>query len=700
MRLYNFSTVWINREILEPNRFELFIWLPLFLGAGIVTYFHTSVSISPKTLVILGCVTACISVPAFLFHMFTRWLAIFLLTFLIGYCAAQYRTYVLNAPVLQDDVRSAVLGRIVWIDRSSNYHPRLKLDNLRAVSFGEVIPRYLMVSLIDQDSESSDILKPGMYVRLGLVFAGPPPSPTESGAFDYRFYAWFKQIGGVGYTRSPPIILANDAPNEEFSIKLARWRKEISYKLQSLLDGQSGAVAAALTVGDRYALSQETIENLRISGLAHLLSISGLHIGVVTMFVYALLRWGLCLLPGIGRRYPLKKIAAIFAILAGALYTVLAVTSLPTQRAFIMACLAFGAVLYDQRAITMQSLSVAAMVLLIWQPESLLQVGFQLSFIATASLVIVYQHYSIKYKKTEQPIVRKIVVFLLGVLFTSFVAGLATSPVIAYHFNRLPSYSLLGNFMAMPVFTIIVVPFSFLSAFTGIVGLHTLPLFIVEKSINFILWTASLSASLPKASVYIKGTTPFVFTFLMLGMCSGLLVKGYARLVSISIFCIGLIMWYNTPRPDILIAPNTQLAGVLTSQGRSVSSNKRQKFLSERWLEKDGEYPDVNIAFARTNEIKGGLILNNEATRKTIFLKQQKYFDALCQQAHILIIRPIYTSKIPEGCNSTILTNNTDRTLNIYLNKDNVPVRKHDNKDILKPWLKRQYVRNRPVSIP
>jgi competence protein ComEC len=663
-------TCWFSERCVEPNAGRAFIWIPLVIGIGIICHLRLFSDISLTAFIVIGFMAVCFAVVGWHFSRFTRIVGLLILAIIAGYGASFYRTQSLNAPVLSEDVRTALVARIAWIDRSSSHHPRLKLDNIRASTLSPNPPKFIMISLIDDAATNAAELKPGMYIRLGGVSLSPPPSPSEPHAFDYRVYAWFEQIGGVGYTRVAPLVLSTGAPNEPFFIEIARWRKSISAQLQSVLTGNAGAVAAALTVGDRYALSDEITENLRVSGLAHLLSISGLHIGVVTLFIFSLLRWGLCLSPIINRNYSLKKIAAIAAIIAGGIYTVAAVPSLATQRAFVMAVVAFGAVIFDRRAITLRSLAIAAVILLLWQPESLFQVGFQLSFIATAGLIVVYQFYQGKKQTKDRSIIKKVAVFFLGVLLTSFIAGLVTAPVMAYHFNRLPNYSLLANLLAMPVFTSILVPSSFVSGFAALFGLEYWPLQVTQYSIDFILWVADFCAHLPHASLYVPATTPFVFGFIMAGVCLTLLFAGVLRFGGVFVFCIGLVLWYQTPRPDILISSGARLVGVLTPQGRSISSEKRSAFLSERWMESDGRAPDIEKAYALSKPIKGGTLLSEEPS--IILLRQKNQLNSLCEQADILIIRPDHKEALSANtCHATIITNESHLTHAIYLNKDN-----------------------------
>lgn len=159
--------------------------------------------------------------------------------------------------------------------------------------------------------------------------------------------------------------------------------------LQQRIPGETGGFAAAITAGDRSGVGEQTLTALRQSNLAHLLAISGLHMGLLTGFVFAAVRVLFCLVPPVALRWPVKKLAALAALAAGAGYLMLSGGNVATERAFVMVAVMLGAVLLNRRAITLRAVAVAALIVLLRRPESLLSPGFQMSFAATAALVAV-----------------------------------------------------------------------------------------------------------------------------------------------------------------------------------------------------------------------------------------------------------------------------------------------------------------------
>ena len=142
--------------------------------------------------------------------------------------------------------------------------------------------------------------------------------------------------------------------------------------------------------GDRSGVSQYALDALRASNTAHLLAISGLHMGLLTGFIFAALRLALAAVPGLALIWPIKKLAAGGAMLAGAAYLALSGGNVATERAFVMAAVVLFAVMVDRRAFSLRAVALAALIVLTLRPEALMGPGFQMSFAATTALVAVF----------------------------------------------------------------------------------------------------------------------------------------------------------------------------------------------------------------------------------------------------------------------------------------------------------------------
>ena len=288
--------------------------------------------------------------------------------FCLGHGAAEVRRLAMDVPVLSVPFRGTVEGRVVIVDRTRSRAPRVVLDQPTLEGLHRsATPKRLRLTLVD----AGRLPEIGSRIAVTGVL-GPPAGPAAPGAFDFSRQAYFRQIGAIGYARGDVTVVAEA---DGSTLRLARFRARIGAALRHRIGGEEGAVAAALVVGDRAEIAPETTEALRDSGLAHLLAISGLHIGLLSALTYWLVRFGLALLPTFASRVPIRKIAALAGFAAAAGYLALSGFSVATLRAFIMAGVAFGAILLDRLAVTARGLAAAGLVLL-FRPESLFRAGF------------------------------------------------------------------------------------------------------------------------------------------------------------------------------------------------------------------------------------------------------------------------------------------------------------------------------------
>ncbi|MEL6795120.1 MAG: ComEC/Rec2 family competence protein, partial [Pseudomonadota bacterium] len=329
------------------------------------------------------------------------------------------------------------------------------LDDLIIFGLPEAeTPRKAQIALL-REGDIEDI-RPGDRISI-FANIGPPGGPVEPGGFDYRRTAWFLGLGAIGYARGAPVEIeaaGRPALPRRMAIALAGERARIAEGLRERLPGETGAFAAAVTVGERAGIPSASLEALRRSNLAHLLAISGLHMGLVTALVFSGARLVLSLTPIANRRWRTKRAAAGVALAAAVAYLALSGASIATQRAFIMAAVALVAVMLNRPAITLRALAVAALVILAYRPESLTHVGFQMSFAATAAIIAGFDFARERgwvAGQKERGALGKVAAYGVALLGTSLLAGLATAPFSAFHFNQISHYGLLGNLAAVPI---------------------------------------------------------------------------------------------------------------------------------------------------------------------------------------------------------------------------------------------------------
>ncbi|MDA7424569.1 ComEC/Rec2 family competence protein [Thalassococcus lentus] len=567
----------------------LFPWSPVFLAIGIGGYFALKQEPAITSLWLAGLFgLGCILWQRRLGATWGPMLLALGLTAL-GFSLAGNRAHQVAGPVLDFRYYGAIEGRIVGIDRSASDAVRLTLDEvvLERMSPAKT-PHRVRISLHGEQGFIDP--KPGARIILtGHLSA--PNGAVEPGGFDFRRHAWFLGLGAVGYTRTP-VLLLQEAGRGQSVFKI---RMRYSAHVQRMIPGEAGAFAAAVTTGDRSGMGQGTLQALRDTNLAHLLAISGLHMGLLAGFVFGALRLVLLALPATRHRRATKKIAAAAALMAASGYLALSGGNVATERAFVMVAVALCAVVLDRRALSLRAVAIAALIILCWQPEALLGPGFQMSFAATTALVAVFEKIS---KMRGQRRAPRWSVPFVSLVVSSAVAGLATAPIGMAHFNQIAHFGLIANLVSVPIMGLVVVPMAVLAALLLPFGLDWMPLALMKLGLEWILWVAQTVAQWDGAVGTIVAPGPLVLPLLALGALFTALWQGRLRVVGALPIALAAVLWAQTDRPDILISANGALVGVMTDQGRALSKEKGAGFVAQNWLENDGFGGDQALAAA------------------------------------------------------------------------------------------------------
>jgi competence protein ComEC len=507
-----------------------------------------------------------------------------------GFAAAALSARLAAAPVLPAPLDATVEGRVAEISRSAQDRRRVELDDV--VIYGlapSETPARVRVTLLEGAFAREAAL--GERIR---VFArlSPPGGPVEPGGFDFRRHAWFERLGGIGFAMGPLVRLGTEpAPGPAAWVE--RRRGEMTEAVLAALPGRQGGFAAAILTGSRAEIGGGELQALRDSNLAHLLAISGLHMGLLVALAYAAARLALAAVPPLALRLPAKKTAAAAALAAAAAYLVFSGAAIATQRAFAMAAVALVAVMIDRPPVSMRALAAAALAVLALRPESLLSVGFQMSFAATAALVAVYEGVRARgWLRAERDATwrRRLAVYAAALLLTSLVAGLATAPYAAAAFNRAAHYGLLANMAAAPVMAFWVAPMGALAGLAGLVGLHGPPLAAMGWGIEAILRIAEATAALPGAVGAIGAPPAAALPLVTLGGLWLLLWRSRLRRLGAVPLAAGLALWAaGADRPEVLVAPEVAAIGALGPEGRAVNRARGAGYAVETWLDRDGD---------------------------------------------------------------------------------------------------------------
>lgn len=564
--------------VLAAQRGHLFPWVPVVLSIGIGAYFGLKWEPGWPHFAILGGLALAFGAAASRAGVVLGPLLWLCALIPAGTVLAGARAQMQAAPVLEFRYYGPVEGRIIGIDRSASDAVRLLLDHVRLDDVAaHRTPERVRVALHGQQGYAP--LDPGRRVMM-TAHLGPPNGPVEPGGFDFQRHAWFLKLGAVGYTRTPVLLATEDRQGAW----VAAARRALSQRVQVALPGERGAFAAVIMTGDRAGISGDTLEALRDSNLAHLLAISGLHMGLLAGFVFASLRLGFAATPYLGLRLPAKKLSAALALLVAGGYLALSGGNVATERAFVMVGVMLVAVMLDRRAFSLRSVAVAALIVLALRPEALLGPGFQMSFAATSALVAVFGLIRDRNWQPKAKWLRPV----LAVVVSSSIAGFATAPVGAAHFNQIAHFGLIANLVSVPLMGVLVMPAAVVAALVMPLGMESVPLWVMGLGLQWVLTVAHGVAGWEGATGPVIAPDWRVLPMLALGALTVMLWQGRARALGVLPILVAGVLWYQTERPPILIADSGALVGVMTPQGRALSAERGAGFVADIWLENDG----------------------------------------------------------------------------------------------------------------
>jgi competence protein ComEC len=430
--------------------------------------------------------------------------------------------------------------------------------------------------------------------------------------------------------------------------------------------GEAGAVAAALLVGERSALSTETNNDLRISGLYHILSISGLHMMLIAGVTFFVVRGLLALSPSLALRRPIRKWAAVAALVVLSAYFALSGGGPATVRSYVMALIIFGAILVDRPAISMRNLAIAAFVVLALAPEGVVEPGFQMSFAAVAALIATWEFWRSHRAErlTEDDVVPGFWLIRLagkavaGVAVTTLVAGFATSPFAAYHFERIATYSLLGNLLAAPLVSAIIMPFGLLSLVLMPLGLEALPLTVMAWGIEMLLGVARFVASIPGAQVGAPSIAPVCLLLIAAGMVWLCLWRRRWRLFGLAPIALALaLIPVLIDPPDILVAPSGTAVAVRDSAGvLRVSGARAGSYVVGQLFDEEGGSPSDAAALRMGVSCDAnGCLLHDRAGDLISHVRDPSAFAEDCARAVVVATR----LTVPKECSAALVIDAT-----------------------------------------
>jgi competence protein ComEC len=575
----------------EAGAGRMLPWVAVAFGAGIALYFTASHEPVLSATLIAAC--ACF-VAAFALRRSTFFAtSLIVAAMAAGFATATVRTarvahIVLTRPLYSVSLSGFVEARDIR-ERSDRFVVRV-----RAMDAPRQPAKLERVRLSVKKGSAPAV---GSFVELKARLM-PPLAPLRPGSYDFSRDLFFQGIGASGFVMG---AIRTIEPPESGGLRLRYaafmqgLRDAIDARIRGRLDGDQRAIATALLTGRRDAISEPVNDAMFISGLGHVLSISGYHMAVVAGVVFFAVRALLALIPGLAASYQIKKWSAAAALVAAAFYLLLSGAEVATQRSFFMTAVVLLAVLVDRRAVTVRTLAVAAMVVLAIAPEALVHPSFQMSFAATLGLVALVQVGMPRLFATPDSSMtarvalwggREVVVLVLA----SLVAGLATTPYAAFHFHRVTPYGVLANLAAMPVVSALVMPAGLLGLVAAPFGLDGFFWWLMGLGIDWMIavtrWVAALPGAIGRIAAF--GIGPLIVA--SIGIILMGLLRTPLRWSGGLVLALAVGWALSVEKPDILISGDGHNLAVRGRDARlHLIRTAKDAFLLKEWLASDAD---------------------------------------------------------------------------------------------------------------
>tara|TARA_X000000950_G_scaffold257016_1_gene323023 strand:- start:74711 stop:76732 length:2022 start_codon:yes stop_codon:yes gene_type:complete len=544
------------RQESNQQYFQRMLWVPLALAFGCAAYF--SLPSEPKVLTLLSLLL--LPAGALLFvkrlkaemRALPEFLILLIFTLILGMCYSAFRSHTMATNTIPAPVERVMIEG--WIQEASGSNGRERFT-IR-VQAADGISNEHMPDIVRLSQRANPDLYPGRFVRC-FASIRPPPEPILRGDYNFARNAYFDGLGGVGF------VFGSCEPGRNFraaSVKdgllegVNASRRALAESIATI-DSRGSGLTAALLTGDRSFLSEGDQSNLRQSGLAHLLAISGIHLGLAAgVFYFALYRIFSLIRP-LALRLPVQKLAAIGALIAVTAYLIFSGASISTQRAYVMVASVICYSMFDRPLLSFQSLALAMLIVIVIAPWSVLTPGFQMSFAATAALLAAYRPSDRKRDLPKTFLRRRIYPFISSLIVTSVVAGLATMPFALFHFGRAAPLGFIANLVAMPIISLICVPLAAISVVLLPIGLAQPFLKMLSDALGVVLEVADYFAREQDLFQHLNypQMSWAALVLLTLGLIVWTIWSRRGLLASVLVTIAGLMLWSTQHRPEVIV---------------------------------------------------------------------------------------------------------------------------------------------------
>lgn len=578
---------------LEAERGQILLWLPVAFGSGIAAWFALA---GPAQWAAFLCIALGIAAAGGALHgRLGRVLLLGGLAMALGCAAIWLRAERVSAPVLARPAVASFEGVVVQADAfAARGFTRLVLAPIARAD----LPPRVRVNVDSTDLPAGLAAGARVAVRARLV---PPPAPALPGAYDFRRVAWFGGIGATGKALGPVTVRSPGSSSGQ------GLRAALSTHIQAHLPGSAGGIASALATGDEGAIDEADAEAMRRAGLAHLLSVSGLHVTAVTGAAMLIVLRLLALSPTLALRFRLPLVAAGAGAIAAIGYTWLTGAQVPTIRSCVAALLVLMALMLGREALTLRLVAAGAVIVLLLWPEALAGASFQLSFAAVAAIVALHENPRLRrwFERREEAWWRRLARNLGSLLLTGLVVELTLMPIGLFHFHKAGLYGAMANIVAIPLTTFVVMPLEALALLLDLLGLGGPAWWLAGKALALLLWIAHMVADAPGSVAALPVMPGGAFGWIAFGGLWIALWRTRVRLIGMIPVVAGLVWAALAPAPDLLITGDGRHLALRVGDGSFALLRDRTKdFTRASISEMGGIEQDALASLAERKEAR------------------------------------------------------------------------------------------------
>lgn len=554
------------KQWLDNQYQNLFLYVPIMLACGAAIYF--TYPYEPHLIFcILGAAITFILVCG---RKIPYWIRAIILA-VFGFCYAGIFTHIIDTPQLTRNTHDQVISATVTDIDYANDKTRLYLS----VSSEQITKTNGTANI--RVSINNDEFDVNIGDKINATVSLFKPSGAYApGAFDYARWAYFNKLTATGYATDIEIV-GNTQTNP------------INVLRDKLHDKSDSFLTDALVLGYKNSVAKSDAKIWTATGVGHIWSISGFHMTLVGGWLFIIFYTIFRAIPYVTRRIP-AKIPALCGAWIGLIgYLFLSGLDVATLRAFLMTTLIFAAFICNRSVISMRNIALVFCIIFLLNPHYIMQAGFQLSFAAVFGLVWLYAE--IKPKMPQNKFLRTGYAMVL----TSVTAMIFTMPFVAIHFGAIPVYSLLGNLILLPIFSVAIMPLVIIDMVLKICGGGGISE-LVNSVYNFTLGIAEYISKLPMASWNVPHVSNGAIICFILGFVALIVIKNIKVKVNVILFAVlvttGVIIVHTCPKPIFYATHDHELVGMVGENGNLEFNKLRASnhyFAFDTWKRMNGE---------------------------------------------------------------------------------------------------------------